>query len=569
MFLSSGVLAEPSVNSKKADTTIIDKSAIKPFDDLKEENIFQKEKSTPFSTGVTKEEHDKIPKGPKFHVEKFEFWGNSVVSEGKLSEFANGLAGTDIYYSDLKKLCDKITKYYHDEGYVTSKAYIPAQRVKNGVVEIALQEGRYGNISIEGNKWSDKEYLESILSSNGVKTDDVLNVYELDLALKEIRNHNYMQGKISVNKSKYSDFMDIKVKIKDRFPLDFKAGWHNEGQEFTGEQLALINASYNNITGKGDSASLGAMLSTGVIGAFTSYSEPLDEKTRITASYSYTNSSFGGIFDEFDIFGNTHTYSATINRKLHRGKKWMVDADVGLEARNSQTEIGLFDLPINEYRMRTLVTGITARKKDSTGMWITRAEARTGLPVCNATEISEDYGYADSKYIKADLKLRRYQRLPFGLMGVFKTDAQYSPNKLLVPEKMYLGGSNTVRGFDPLKLIGDSGFNSSVEIRKELPFIDNLLPAKLKHLEGRFQVGCFYDCGYVRDINMSYEPLHTNFLQSTGVTFYVPLTKYITANLNVGIPVGGKLGENQDVRFSFNLATDIHNLWAKNIQENL
>ncbi len=561
--------AQPEINAG-IDAGLVDKATIKPFDELKEENIFEKKNKTTFSTGVSKEEHNKVPKTISFKVEKFEFWGNSVVSSEKLSQLASELEGKDIHYSDLKKLCDKITRYYHDKGYATSKAYIPAQIIKNNTVEIAIEEGLYGDIDIRGNKWSDKEYLQDILSSNGVKENEVLNVYELDHSLKEINNHSYMKGNISVNKSKCcSDFSDIKLTVKDRFPLDFKAGWHNEGQEFTGEQLATISASYNNITGKGDTASLGTMLSTGVLGAFASYSQPLDEKTRINASYSYTNSSFGGIFDEFDIFGNTHTYNAGIVRKLHRGKKWMVDADLGLEIKNSQTEMGLFDLKLNEFRLRTLVTGITAKKKDSTGIWISRAEMRTGLPICNATEISEDYGYADSKYVKADLKLRRYQKLPFGLMGVFKTDAQYSPNKLLVPEKMYLGGSSTVRGYDPLISMGDTGFNSSVEIRKELPFIDNLLPARLKHLEGKFQVGCFYDCGYVRDMNMSYEPLHTNFLQSVGVTFYVPLTRLVTANLNVGMPIGSKISDNQDVRFSFNLSTDIHNIWSKEIKENL
>ena len=398
LFYTTSVSAQtPPVNTPNIDAGMIDKASVDNLNNAHMDNsLFKKKK--PISTGISQEEHDEIPRGPSFKVDEVVFWGNNSISTKKLSEFVEHLKGKEIHYTDLKEVVDKITDYYKKEGYVTSKAYIPPQKVENNIVEIAIEEGVYGDIKVKGNKWSSKKHVEDILSSNGIRKYETLNVYNLDNSIKEIDGHNYMEGKISVDKSKiYDDIYDIQLEVEDRFPLDFSASWDDEGQALTGTHQATIMATYGNITGKGDSLSAGTILSTGVIGAVSSYNVPLnDGKTKFTASYSYTNSAPGDIFKEYDIIGNTHTYYAGFTRSIHKGKRWNIEADIGLEAKNSVTEMERFNVDLNRYNLRTLKTGITAIKKDNSGMWVSRAEARTGLPICNATEISEDYGYADS-----------------------------------------------------------------------------------------------------------------------------------------------------------------------------
>jgi hemolysin activation/secretion protein len=43
---------------------------------------------------------------------------------------------------------ERITKAYKDKGYVVARAFVPAQDVRDGVVEIRVVEGRYERIDI-------------------------------------------------------------------------------------------------------------------------------------------------------------------------------------------------------------------------------------------------------------------------------------------------------------------------------------------------------------------------------------------------------------------------------------
>jgi hemolysin activation/secretion protein len=58
----------------------------------------------------------------------------------------------------------------------------------------------------------------------------------------------------------------------------------------------------------------------------------------------------------------------------------------------------------------------------------------------------------------------RIQKLPGynTLQGRFS--AQYSPDRLFLAEQFTLGGQGTIRGFEPAKIGGDSGFLTSIEL---------------------------------------------------------------------------------------------------------
>ena len=52
----------------------------------------------------------------------------------------------------MQKVADLITDIYRRKGYVTSRAYLPPQRVEQGILEIRIVEGITGDIDIIGTK---------------------------------------------------------------------------------------------------------------------------------------------------------------------------------------------------------------------------------------------------------------------------------------------------------------------------------------------------------------------------------------------------------------------------------
>ena len=95
----------------------------------------------PLSAASGKVESDG-QRGPLFALNKVRLVGNTVFTEDELSEAYARRIGTDVSYTDLLAITDEITARYREAGYFLSRAFIPAQDVVNGTVEIRVSEGR-------------------------------------------------------------------------------------------------------------------------------------------------------------------------------------------------------------------------------------------------------------------------------------------------------------------------------------------------------------------------------------------------------------------------------------------
>jgi hemolysin activation/secretion protein len=85
-------------------------------------------------------------KGPKFFVKKIEVEGSSLFSKEELEALVNLDDGKEISMGVLLLLVQELTSYYVSQGYFLTKAYIPAQKLQDGIVKIRIAEGRINNI---------------------------------------------------------------------------------------------------------------------------------------------------------------------------------------------------------------------------------------------------------------------------------------------------------------------------------------------------------------------------------------------------------------------------------------
>src|ERR1700674_2369953 len=90
----------------------------------------------------------KAPADFKFKITGFRFSGSSVFHEADLKALLQDFVGREVSLADLEQATDRVTRYYRDRGYFVARAYIPAQEIKDGVVEILILEGKLGQIEI-------------------------------------------------------------------------------------------------------------------------------------------------------------------------------------------------------------------------------------------------------------------------------------------------------------------------------------------------------------------------------------------------------------------------------------
>ncbi len=67
-------------------------------------------------------------------------------------------------FKEIQKIADLITDLYRKKGYVISRAYIPAQKMEGGILEIRVTEAKVGDILIKGNRFHSTKLINSYLT---------------------------------------------------------------------------------------------------------------------------------------------------------------------------------------------------------------------------------------------------------------------------------------------------------------------------------------------------------------------------------------------------------------------
>ncbi|MGB7947164.1 MAG: POTRA domain-containing protein, partial [Candidatus Binatia bacterium] len=96
----------------------------------------------------------------KIRVRKIKITGNTVIRTEELADILDPVAGKELDLAELQQVADAITAEFRARGYSFTRAYIPAQEVKDGLVEISVLESRVGEIVVKGNKNYSTEFIK-------------------------------------------------------------------------------------------------------------------------------------------------------------------------------------------------------------------------------------------------------------------------------------------------------------------------------------------------------------------------------------------------------------------------
>lgn len=571
MLVAQGVaFADAPVNTNGAGIyNSMNRQQIKQYDVQKQitQPIDSKDDSIDeaFYMDVQKDyEKDGVIYNPQFKVNEIIFEGNTKVKTASLNTLAESVIGQDIYFEDLLRVAKKITKYYQAKGFLTSYAFIPSQNIKNGVVTICIVESKVDSIDIEGNRWARSWYLKNIImGKNGLREGDVFNAGALQGALREINQEDYIEAQSVVSKN--DDKTQLKLDVKDRFPLKFDFAWDDYGRSYTGVQRASFLLGLDNVTGMGDKIYGGTILSSGATGVLAGYSVPISPYgTRLSFDFSNSNINLGGPYKFLNVKGKAQSYALRITHPLIENAKTSVVAYTGIDFVNASTESKLLNSTLSDYNLYVLRSGFHGMTDDKNGRWIGTLGFDVGLPGATKGEIRGPQGV----FFKLVAGATRVQRLFGRTIGILRVNGQYSPNRLYTAEQMQIGGPYTLRGYQPAELIGDYGVTGTAEIRTPIPGLRKILPNKLKFIDDKVRLAVFYDFGWVQEHSHLYD-YPQNFLHSVGFGSYISLTDWISLQFGVGIPLGRKYYGENSARFYFGLNSELDNLIPKKRTEKL
>ncbi|TCO78085.1 hemolysin activation/secretion protein [Plasticicumulans lactativorans] len=450
---------------------------------------------------------------------------------------------------DLEDVADRVTKLYRERGFIVAQAYVPAQEVKDGEVEIAVLEGRLGRVTVD--KGTETGYSDELLRRPFEDSiGQVVHKDRLERGLLLLRDYPGFDGLGIFRSGSRTGETELVVKPQGDRPWIGTVTLDNGGSEVSGEWRLRGDLSWNNPTGAADRLDL-SLLQTfdplnSLFGGFV-YQRPIfDAATYWGVDVSHNQYDVGGEFQALGISGISDIAELFVARKFVRSRQQNFTGRLGLARKHAVTEQE--DQPDQIDNLSVLSLQLDYDRVDAAGINVAQFRWSHGLPdflgampsdSLDASRKLADGSGVGSDFDKFELHLARVHNLPFaGQQLLLRLDSQYSADPLTSLEQFSMGGPDSVRAYPRAEFLVDKGVFVSAEWSIPAPgFADEPAFRDLKWGQV-FQLSLFADYakGWLNEpLQPSDSPVR---LSGAGIGLRFQVPGEWQARLQVATPLG-------------------------------
>ncbi len=158
----------------------------------------------------------------------------------------------------IETVADTITRYYRERGFILAKAYIPEQKVRDGVVTLTLLLGELGQVTVENRARVSESLVTSVFKRDLNKPVTSWNVEESIYLVNDIPGVN-SQGFFSPG-SQVGD-TELTVNLVEEEWYSGNLRLDNHGSEDSSQNRAYLDLYIHNPLGYGDEVYLALLKS--------------------------------------------------------------------------------------------------------------------------------------------------------------------------------------------------------------------------------------------------------------------------------------------------------------------
>lgn len=444
-------------------------------------------------------------------------------------------------YEDLSHAVTLVTRHMQSvEGFYLAYAYLPSQRLLDGVVRIQVLPGRLEAVELV---WSDGLPVErSVVDRHlaRLQTDSILRVEEVERTLFLLNDLKGIRFTVKVKPGSKPGYAVLLVQPAIDDAVAARLTFDNHGSKAIGRERIGVAATLSSPFGRGDALSVSHLRSFGDELEFSllSYSTPVgDSGLRLGASVSHLNYELNEPV-QFNgrerLEGDSQTFTGFGLYPFIRSRNLNLFGLLSLEhgRYSDQLQSGQANVEKDINSIEALFSG------DTRDGWM-----GGGI---STFEVSWRYSQVDyENFLPSGLddeprtsvfkyNFSRLQSLiPGRVLGWFSIRGQEAENNLDSTNQCALGGARNVRAFAQGAAPGDSCMIMTAEARYIVP--RDWLPAGVK----AFSINLFYDRGTVR------------FREDAGPRFLDignenDLSGYgVALNMDLGNTIAGLLAEGQ------------------------
>ena len=453
-----------------------------------------------------------------FQLNKIVTDPSAVLTEAELAAITKPYEGQQVQLSDIYAIVEKINALYTEKGYVTCRAFLPPQTITDGAVKLLLVEGRTGNTTVSGNKYTKTAYITKRLHLN---QDEIANIKQLNKDLLLFNATNSTQLRIMMKAGEKPGTTDYEITAYEPKRDTWTIFEDNAGSDSSGQYRTGLFYNTKSLSGSCDALSVGTVISEGTKAANAVYSRSLGRSgTKMNLMYSSNSTKVVDGYYEDMIKGHANSYTIGLVQPLLVNETTRTELSLDYSRQDSKTD---------------WLAGFRGNMVDDSVQDFTLGFAMTNYGTSHVFYQKHSYvrGYSESTPELFDRRTQNfgfyklnamYQKLyKAGQMWNLRADAQWSGSEGMVSSRQfYMGGMYSVRGYKENFLGGDSGFTFSAEYA--VPVINRNTNAF-----GFFDYGHVYGNGQSDDQH--------NVLASVGLGVRSTINQYCSASLILGIPL--------------------------------
>ena len=416
------------------------------------------------------------PDGQRITVKAIHISGARAFPEARLQGLVQDAVGKDLNLDELNALARRITDYYRARGYLLTRAYLPAQEVTQGRIEIAVLEGRIAGLKVDNTSRLAPGMVDAYLGrlQSGQQATEGAAVERSLLLLDDLPG---VEVRSTLGPGATVGTADLGIQVQAQALLSGSFDADNTGNRYTGEYRAGATLNVNNPSGYGDLFSLRLLGSgPGLKYARAAWQAPLGG-TGLKGGLAYSDLRYrlGRDFEALGAHGSAQVATAwaayPLIRSLNRNLNLQLSYDdkrlndlVDVTASNSNKKLGVWTF------------GLSGDHSDSFhggGISIYNAGLTGGRLRLDAASLVLDQGagghQTGGNYTKLTYSYMRLQHLGNQLSFYANLSGQAAGKNLDSSEKLSLGGAYGVRAYPQGEAAGDDAVMLNLELRWSVP----------------------------------------------------------------------------------------------------
>lgn len=506
----------------------------------------------PQEAGTAAEALAEQESGPTVQVNSITVEAATLLTRAEIRQVVASYEGRQLSMRTIQKIADQLTDLYRVKGYATSRAYVPPQTIRDGVLVIRVVEGRLGKVEIKGNRYFKKDLIRDRLA---LEPAGYFDYSALQRSMVYINEQADIKAKATLVPGTEPGTTDVVVEVADQLPMHAGFEFDNYGSRYIDKRRYSLVFEHNNVFGFADKLYLKAQRAEANRMHLEQgrYTLPLTNTLDVGAYAIHSKLRLGKEFKDLDARGKAEVYGVFANQSLVHNQ----DLDIRLNAGFDYKSIHNYLLGSQSSRdeVRMLKLGADVDILDPWGRNVIMPEVNQGFgDIFGGMEDKDPSASrlgAGGQFTKAILNYYRLQKLPYEMTFLWKNNAQFTNHNLVASEQFQIGGATSVRGYAPAEKSGDKGLYTSPEISFPIYFLpkDSKLPFARNTQETWYNaLRCvvFYDWGTAHVRTPAAGEKKHETLRSAGFGWRFNFRDNIAARVEIGYPLGEKTPSDGD-----------------------